>query len=103
MPRRSEATKEMNLPSEMAALNLRHRVSIVWLIPTIAALAAAWLAWQALAARGPTITITFSNAEGLEAGKTKVEHNNVELGLVQSLEPTADFTHVVATVQMDKS
>jgi len=93
----------MDLPSEMPALSLRHRVSIVWLIPAVAALAGMWLAWQALAARGPTITITFSSAEGLEAGKTKVEHNNLELGLIQSLEPTADFTHVVATVQMGKS
>src|SRR5882724_1631664 len=100
MPRRSAVAEEMDLPSELPAPNLRHRISIVWLIPAIAALAAAWLAWQALASRGPTITITFSNADGLEAGKTKVEHNNVELGLIQSLEPTADFTHVVATVQM---
>jgi paraquat-inducible protein B len=91
------------LPSEPLAPHLRHRVSIVWLIPAVAALAAAWLAWQALAAHGPAITITFLNAEGLEAGKTKVEHNNVELGLIESLEPTADFTHVVATVQMGKS
>jgi len=93
----------MDLPSGTPALNLRHRVSIVWLIPAIAAAAAAWLAWQALAARGPVITIIFSNAAGLEVGKTKVEHNNLELGLIQSLEPTADFAHVLATVQMDKS
>ena len=46
-------------------------ISIVWLVPLVAAAIGIWLAYTTLQERGPTITITFDNAEGLEAGKTK--------------------------------
>ena len=88
--------------SEPAAVHLRHRLSPIWLIPLIAAFAAGWLGWQTLSSRGPTITIVFTSAEGLEAGKTKIKHNDLDLGTIESLEPAADFAHVVATARMSK-
>jgi paraquat-inducible protein B len=85
------------------ALHLRHRLSVIWIIPLIAALAAGWLGWQSLASRGPTITISFASVEGLEAGKTKIMHNAVELGIVESLTPTPDLRRVIVTARMSKS
>ncbi len=96
----SENTPHTN--PESRALHLQHRISVIWLIPLIAALAAGWLGWRTLSSRGPTITITFASAEGIEAGKTKIQHNDVELGQIESLAPTADLAHVVATVRMQK-
>lgn len=84
------------------ALHVRRHISVIWIIPIVAALAAGWLGWATLSARGPTITIIFASAEGLEAGKTKIQHNDVELGVIESLEPTADLAHVVATARMKK-
>jgi paraquat-inducible protein B len=84
------------------ALRVRHRISIVWLLPLIAAIAAGWLGWRTLSARGPTITITFARVEGLEAGKTKIKHNDVDLGVIEALEPTPDLSRVVATARMSK-
>ena len=55
-----------------AVVTTRSGVSIVWLIPLIAALIGGWLAWKAFSEQGPTITISFKSAEGLEAGKTKI-------------------------------
>jgi paraquat-inducible protein B len=81
---------------------VRHRVSIIWLLPLVAALAAGWLGWQSLSERGPTITITFTSAEGLAAGKTKIEHNDVELGTIETIKPSSDFTHVVVTARVGK-
>jgi paraquat-inducible protein B len=78
-------------PRQNFALHVRQRISGVWLIPLIAALAAGWLGWQSLPQRGPTITITFASAEGLAAGKTKIKHNEVELGTIETIEPTSDF------------
>ncbi len=95
--------EEIHPASEENARAVRHRVSLVWVVPLIAALAAGWLGWQTLSARGPTITITFARAEGLEAGKTKIKHNDVELGVIEALEPTADLSRVVATARMGKS
>src|SRR5258707_4747071 len=93
-------TEEARPASEGPALRVRHRISIVWLLPLIAAIAAGWLGWRTLSARGPTITITFASVEGLEAGKTKIKHNDVDLGLIEALEPTPDLSHVVATARM---
>ena len=95
--------EEIHLASERNLRAVRHRISLVWLVPLIAALAAGWLGWQTLSARGPTITINFGRAEGIEAGKTKIKHNDVELGVIESLEPTADLSRVVATARMGKS
>ena len=89
-------------PHENTGLHVRQRISVIWLIPLIAAVAAGWLGWQSLSERGPTITITFTSAEGLAAGKTKIKHNDVELGTIETIEPTSDFTHVVVTARMSK-
>ncbi len=89
-------------PHEHTGLHVRQRISGVWLIPLIAVLAAGWLGWQSLSQRGPTITITFVSAEGLAAGKTKIKHNDVELGTIETIEPSSDFTRVIATARMSK-
>ena len=46
----------------------RGRPSAVWLVPILALLAAGGLALRTYLQSGPTIRITFENAEGLEAG-----------------------------------
>src|SRR4051812_40042818 len=85
------------------AARLRHRLSVIWVVPLIAALAAGWLGWHSLASRGPTVAISFASVEGVEAGKTKIMHNAVQLGLVDSLIPTADLRRVIVTARMSKS
>ena len=61
----------------------RRRFSLVWLIPIVAAIAGAWLVYTTFAERGPTITITFQFASGLEPGKTPIKYRDVQLGLVE--------------------
>jgi paraquat-inducible protein B len=80
-----------------------HRgLPLVWLIPAVAALAAAWLAWSTYSNEGPTITITFESASGLEPGKTHIKYRDVPLGIVESVALSEDLTHVVVTAQMEK-
>ena len=85
-----------------SAIHVRRRVSIIWLLPFIAALAAGWLGWRTLSERGPVISISFASVEGLEAGKTKIKHNDVELGVIESLRPTSDLAHVAVIARMSK-
>ena len=88
------------LPDATAVTRPRRQLSAVWIIPIIAALMGGWIAVQKLLAEGPRIEITFSSAEGLEAGKTTVKYNGVDVGKVESVKVSADRQHVLATVQM---
>ncbi|MBS0420413.1 MAG: MCE family protein [Proteobacteria bacterium] len=78
------------------------RFNWVWLFPLGAAAIVIWLAWRNLADRGPEITISFRNVDGLEAGQTKIQHRNVDLGTVESLELTPDMSHVIVHARMTR-
>ena len=80
----------------------RRRPSLVWFIPLVAALIGAWIALKAYTDRGPTITITFQSAEGLEAGQTRIKHKDVEVGRVTAINLSADFSHVVVTADLKR-
>ncbi len=87
-------------PLPEAALHQRPRFQLIWLIPIVALLVAGYLAWDTIHARGPTITLTFPTADGLQAGQTKVRHKAVDLGTVQSITLSDDLSHVIVRVQM---
>ena len=72
----------------------------IWLIPIVAACIAAYLGFQAVAERGPTITVTFRTGDGMVAGQTKVRHKAVELGTVDSIRLNHDMTAVVVRIKM---
>src|SRR3954469_16049534 len=76
-----------------AASKKRRGISLVWAIPIVAALIGAFLAYKAYTDQGPTITISFQTAEGLEAGKTKLRYLDVEVGTVQSVVIGTDLKH----------
>ena len=81
----------------------RHRlIGWVWIVPVTAVLIVAWLAWNELAAVGPTITITFQVADGVEAGTTKIRHNSVDIGTVKAISLTHDLSRVVVTARMTR-
>ena len=75
-----------------APVRRRRRISAVWLVPVVAGAVAAWLAVVTLREQGPTVTITFDSAEGLEAGKTKIKYKDVELGQVDTVQLTDDLS-----------
>src|SRR5262245_34603963 len=87
-----------DIPEAVAAP--RSRWSLVWLVPIVALLIGVSLAVKAYLDQGPTITISFKTAEGLEQGKTKIRYKDVEVGLVTSVK-LAD-QGVIATAQLAK-
>jgi len=76
--------------------------SIVWIIPIVAALVGGWLAYKTISEKGPTITITFKDGGGLEAGKTKIKYKSIEIGTVKSLDISHDLSHVVVIAEFSK-
>jgi paraquat-inducible protein B len=70
------------LPEAQPAERHRYRLALVWLIPVIAAMLGGWIALQSWLAKGPTITVAFRTADGIEPGKTLIRYKNVNVGSV---------------------
>jgi paraquat-inducible protein B len=86
--------------SELARASTRRsrRPSAIWLLPVVAMAIGAWLAWDTLSREGPTITISFETAEGLQAGQSQLKFRDISLGTVKSLALSDDHSHVLVTV-----
>ncbi len=85
---------------EPAAKVRRSRISLVWLIPLVAAVIAAWLGYRTVSQQGTVVTLSFRSADGLVAGQTRVRHKAVELGQVETIRLSDDMSHVIVTVRM---
>src|SRR5713226_6934987 len=88
------------VPNSRALPRMRPRLSLVWFIPIVAALVGAWVAVTRIMGQGPVITLVFQSAEGLEAGKTKVHYNGVDIGTVTAIRLSEDHQRVILKVQM---
>ena len=75
-----DANDRDTLPRATVVPRSRARVSVVWIIPIVAAVVAIGIAVQHILSEGPTITIVFKEAQGLEAGKTFVKYKDVTSG-----------------------
>ena len=80
----------------------KRRISIVWLVPLVAVVIGGWLVYKAISEKGPTITITFKSAAGLEAGKTKIKYKDVEVGQVDSIVLSEDLSQVIVKAELVK-
>src|SRR6516165_5766062 len=88
------------VPESRAVGRRQTRLSLVWIVPIVAAIAGAWIAVTRILGEGPTITIILKSAEGLEAGKTKIHYNGVDVGTITTIQLSQDHLHVVLTAQM---
>jgi paraquat-inducible protein B len=83
-----------------AAETTGRRVSFIWAIPVVAILVAGFLGWKSYSERGPEIVVTFSDADGLQAGTTQLKFKNVELGLVDRIALAPDNRSVEVHIAM---
>jgi paraquat-inducible protein B len=90
------------LPQATVVPRKRGRISVIWIIPILAALVAIGIAVQRIRSEGPLVTIVFSAAEGIEAGKTFVKYKDVIIGRVTKIELTEDFAKVQVTARIAK-
>src|SRR6516164_9376279 len=91
---------DLSEPSILARATTRRsrRVSVIWLIPLVAVAIGAWLAWDTLSKEGPTITVTFNGAEGLQPGQSQLKFKDIVFGTVKSLALAPDHSRVVVTI-----
>nr|WP_329626441.1 MlaD family protein [Pseudomonas syringae] len=85
------------------AVDKRRRLSLVWLVPLVAALIGVSMLMRTWLSVGPQITLTFQSATGLEAGKTPVKYKDVTVGSVSSITLSDDRSHVLVTASLAES
>ncbi len=78
------------------------KLSSIWILPIVALLLGVWMVIQTLMNEGPEIKISFENADGLVAGKTKVKLLNVDIGQVEAVTLNPDASGVIVTVGLEK-
>ncbi len=98
----SDAHKHIKPPVDAAIIRPRRRISLVWIVPVLAALIGLSMLVRTWLSAGPQIAIAFQTAEGLEVDKTPLKYKDVTVGVVSAIALSDDGSHVTATVALDK-
>jgi paraquat-inducible protein B len=97
---RPDAREDRDIPEARPAAHRLRWGFLVWVVPVVALAVGAWLGVESLLNRGPTISVTFKTATGLEAGKTKVKYKDVDIGTVRSIGLSEDHRDVIVTAEL---
>jgi paraquat-inducible protein B len=89
-----------SVPQSRSLPRRQTRFSLVWVIPIVALALGVWVGVSRIRSEGPVITITFNSAEGLEAGKTKINFKGVDIGTITTIRLSEDHMRVIAKAQM---
>ena len=92
-----------DLPVATVTRPRRIKISVVWIIPILAAVIGLGIAIQRILREGPTVTIVFRSAQGIEAGKTFVKYKDVNIGHVSAVTLTDNYGKVEVTAKITKS
>lgn len=93
-----------HLPEAAARpIGRRRQLQLVWVIPLVAALIGGWIMVRSLLDHGPTITISFPSAEGLEVNKTKIKYREVDIGTVRQISFDSHFDRVLVKAELTKA
>jgi len=77
------------------------RFNPIWVVPLVAIVIGLYMVIHTKLTEGPEITINFSTAEGLEAGKTKLRYRDVDIGVVESVGLSKSMKDVIVTAKLD--
>ncbi|WP_029148700.1 intermembrane transport protein PqiB [Methylophilus sp. 5] len=88
----TESNQENN--QLLAKVSKQARLSPIWIVPIVALLIGLWLIYDNYTKAGKQITLSLTNAEGIEAGKTKIKVHSVDIGLVEQVTLSEDLTHI---------
>ena len=75
---------------------------LIWLLPLVAAVIGMSIVWHDYSTKGPTITIRFDSASGLEQGKTQIKFRDVVVGLVTNIRLSDAGDYVLVDAQIDQ-
>ena len=79
-----------------AQIRQNKRISPFWLLPFIALCIGAILFFQIVQEQGISVRISFSNGDGIVAGKTQIRYQGLQIGVVKKV----NFTNDLQTVEV---
>jgi paraquat-inducible protein B len=98
--RRQNLHETSELPR--AKVTRKSRFNLVWIVPIVAGIIAAWLVYQNLRHIGPTIVIRFEDGKGIQPGQTAVRFRGARVGEVSAVELNPDMKSVAVKVRLEK-
>ena len=88
-------------PQANAKISKLKSWSPVWVIPIVTLLLGAWVLFYHFSNQGPEVTLITYNAEGIEAGKTKIKSRSVDIGVVESVTLDDNFSRVIIKARLN--
>jgi len=85
-----EPLPDADIPEATADSRKSRWAPLIWIVPVLAAGIGVWLAIQTILSLGTSIEITFKSGEGLEANRTRIKYKDIDIGIVKSIELTAE-------------
>lgn len=67
----------------------------IWMVPLLALFIGIWMLFQHWYSQGPSFVLTVATAEGIVAGKTVIRSREVDVGRIEAVELSDDYSHAV--------
>ncbi len=77
-------------------------VSPIWIVPIVAVLLGIWMVGYNFYNQGTEVILSFSNADDLIAGKTKIKYLSVEVGQVEGVILNPEANGVLVKISLEK-
>jgi len=90
-------------PTADATVKPVKTISTIWFVPLVAVFIGCWMLYYQWSNEGSEISIHFSTAEGMEAGKTKIKSRNVDIGEVSQIELNKSGNGVIVTAKIKRT
>jgi paraquat-inducible protein B len=87
----------------MPQQQIRKRFTLLWLFPILTVIAAAYLIYDTYKDKGPLITINFSEAPDIEAGKSVLRYRGITVGTVEEVEFAESLDKVQIKARLTKA
>ncbi|MCS3460395.1 intermembrane transport protein PqiB [Aeromonas rivuli] len=75
----------------------------IWMVPLVALLIGAWMLFQHWYSQGPSFQLTVATAEGIVAGKTVIRSREVDVGRIEAVELSDDYSHAIITARLSNN
>ncbi len=102
----TDAQRNSDAADELPRAKVKQRrwsFPVMWVVPVVAALVAAYLVYDQVREFGPKITIRFKDGSGLKAGRTPIQYSGVRIGEVKDVKLSDDLRDVVVEARLLRS